>query len=127
MADRSIVKFSWKDLILLVKVLDQYELAVKTAKPDQGVSAVHINIKKRILKLINKNMKAESIGLPAVRREWVYLKNVIFQYFIGLLKMGIENEDTQYKQMYEAIIKLLSEEDEIEKTLYMIENYKIGS
>ena len=36
MADRSIVKFSWKDLILLVKILDQYELAVKTAKPNRS-------------------------------------------------------------------------------------------
>lgn len=128
MANRLVLTFSWKDLIELVKILDQYQLAVKTAKPDSNISAVHVNVKKRILKLIEKNLKSEHIELPAVRREWVYLKNVVFQYFIGLLKLGIENEDIRYREMYDKIRVLIGEEEnEIDKTLYMIENYKIGS
>lgn len=128
MADRSTILFSWKDLIEMIKIMDQYQLAVRTAKPGLDVSAVHTNIKKRILKLVDKNQKADDIPLPAVRREWVYLKNVIFQYFIGLLKLGIEHEDLRYREMHKKISDLLGEEEnEIEKTLYMIENYKIGS
>ena len=124
---RQTIEIGFGDLIFLADVLDQYRLAMKNAKPDLEVSATHMNLKKRITKLIQKYSKEKHILLPGVRREWVYLRNVIFQYFIGLLKLGIENEDLRYREVYNRLGSLIDDPtDEIEKLLSMIENAKIG-
>ena len=103
-------------------------LAMKSAKAEIKMSPTHINIKKRIIKLIERDIKAKTNSLPAVRREWVYLRNVIFQYFIGLMKLGIENQDKKYHFVYNKIGDLVSDSsDEIDKVLSMIDNSKIGS
>ncbi len=127
MAERQILIISFDRLVHLADIMDQYRLAMVNAKPDSEVSATHLNLKKRILKMIEKSDKRAEVELKGVRREWVYLRNVIFQYFIGLLKLGLESEDLRYHELYGKLGILVNDgADEIEKVLIMIGDNKLG-
>ena len=127
MADRQELLIPFDRLLHLADIMDQYRLAIINAKAGTEVSTTHVNLKKRILKIINKNDNRSAVSLKGVRREWVYLRNVIFQYFIGLLKLGLENEDLRYRELYKELGKLIGDEaDEIEKVLAMIQDNKLG-
>ena len=127
MADRQELLIPFDRLLHLADIMDQYRLAIINAKAGMEVSATHANLKKRILKIIDKNDNRSTVSLKGVRREWVYLRNVIFQYFIGLLKLGLENEDLRYRELYKELGELIGDEaDEIEKVLAMIQDNKLG-
>ena len=127
MADRQELKIPFDQVLHLADIMDQYRLAIVNAKAGAEVSATHVNLKKRILKIIDKSDKHSTVSLKGVRREWVYLRNVIFQYFIGLLKLGLENEDLRYRELYGALGQVIGDEaDEIEKVLSMIQDNKLG-
>ena len=127
MADRQELLIPFDRLLHLADIMDQYRLAIINAKAGIEVSATHVNLKKRILKIMDKNDNRSTVSLKGVRREWVYLRNVIFQYFIGLLKLGLENEDLRYRELYKELGELIGDEaDEIEKVLAMIQDNKLG-
>ena len=96
-----------KELIFIAKVLDQRRFYLKSVF-NKGISKDHDSIKRKILNGINSSNAV--IIFSGSRREMVYLKNALSQYFIALIRSNIIDDEKNYIKLLSEIILLLDED-----------------
>jgi hypothetical protein len=99
------VRFDHNELIFLNKVLDHYRLFIRKHFGETG-KFDHSSIKKKIIEGV---YKSNDYTVDFTIRELKFLRNILFQHFIGSLKTNLIKEELPFLSIYFVISDLIDE------------------
>lgn len=99
------IRFTQEEIVFVNKVLDHYRLFI--IKHLHGVGKVdHANVKKKVIIAV---YESQNPTIEFTTRELKFLKNLLFQHFIGSLKANIIKEELPFLSIYLRISQIIKE------------------